>query len=147
MEFNFTTKQLLNGEAEYSIKQFRADLLAEINKTSDVPVEQHEQYRDWLYSFYYSFATGKQPLEIVALANKQPIPEAIAIVEDIQKDEKHKKNYDILEAVLQKRYLEVLRDNPDLTETEVLILYNAEMEEENKEHLDYAWKQFKGEID
>jgi hypothetical protein len=147
MEFNFTTKQLLNGEAEYSIKQFRADLLAEINNTSDVPAEKHEQYRDWLYNFYYLFATGKQPVEVVALANKQPIPEAIAIVEGIQQDEKHKKNYGILEAVLQKRYLEVLKDNPDLTETEVLILYNAELKEENKEHLDYAWKQFTGEID
>ncbi len=152
MEWDFTTKQVIGGEVNYSIEDFQRDLKNEVEfnftsipkKTKEAVSKKTEKgitlndYFNFLYGICYLSAIEKKPSEISTVMGRLPTPERNKIIEYMR--ESQKENIDMLRAILMRQYLRLKEGG--LSDGNILKLYNSYLSEDNKGFLNWAWGNF-----
>lgn len=121
--FTFTSKQILNGEVNYSIEDFQKDLqkwseslfyaVPESQYTKTGKKRKADDFYDLEYGIFYLLAIGWKPSDIneqmQKLTNKKFTPQENKEIEDIIKYvlENQREKVDILQVILIKQYLNI----------------------------------------
>jgi hypothetical protein len=151
--FTFTSKQILSGEVNYSIKDFQKDLkkwseslfyaMPEVQYTKAGEKRNLDAFYDLEYGIFYLLAIRWKPSDIGELTQKitnkkltpQENKEIEGIIRYILKNQRDK--IDMLQAVLIKRYLDIKNKprNESNNESIANLIYD-------KNFYEWAWDNF-----
>lgn len=103
MEWEFTPEDVVKGNAEYGLAQFRRDLAQELrHNLGEVTAAEFERGFDAVYDLCYFLATGRTVEDLVATLSDEP--EMIRLVKGVK--DYMGSNVDMLGAILQRRIMD-----------------------------------------